>query len=216
MKRSAISFVVLSIAVLALVATVSGVYRVPQTRRPTAPPALYEEQMGAEDARAPAPGTTARQRSSIDPNKVKAAIMAFKGLEDELKQVDTKGKSKMGAWLSEKEDNKLALLKGVDDQVGLELALLRKLATEEGAKKTVAAIDAILLDRELRQETVIDRMREQRREQSRTTPVRRTRSRYDTRSRYQQGTGTGGAAGGQYQYDESAEQENTRRSPRRR
>jgi len=113
-----------------------------------------------------------------DPNKVKAAVREFEGLEQELEQVDRKSSNEIRLWMQREADNRIGLAKSAHDQVEAEIMLIRKLAVEEGAKKTTAAIDGLLLSRQERFDRLVEKLQEERRE------LRRTRT---TRSRYRPG-----------------------------
>ena len=107
-----------------------------------------------------------------DPNKVMAAVREFEGLEQELEQVDKKSSDEIRLWLQRETDNRIGLAKSAHDQVEEEIMLIRKLAVEEGAKKTIAAIDGLLLNRQGRFDKLIEKLREERRELRRTQTMR--------------------------------------------
>ncbi len=74
-----------------------------------------------------------------------------------------------------------SLVKAMHSQAGVELELIRKLAAEEGAKKTIAAIDGLLLNRQERLKDAAKKSQQQRRsagsmdsQQRRTTGQRST------------------------------------------
>ena len=197
MKRVGVIVGVSLLACLCVLNSVLAVYR-PAQVRPVAPPPTspYDDaQVGDRGTAAGTPDVGRPQ--DVDPNKVRAAVKAFKGLDVELEQVERKSTTEITQWTSDKEDNRTALMRAVDDQVRVELAMLRKIAAEERANKTLAAIDGVLLNRQVRIEKINDRMRKMRSEQPRTrTPRGRTpiRGRSDTRDIYQGGAGAGGAA----------------------
>jgi len=74
-------------------------------------------------------------------------------------------------WMQLKAEKKMQLAKAVQDQVLDELDALRKIAAEEEAVKTTAAIDMLIADRQERFKKVLKRMAEEektrRKEQSR-------------------------------------------------
>ena len=123
----------------------------------------------------------------MDPNKVRARIKAFPGLDKELRQAGGASKAESSEWLKPDVDNRARLATAVQKQVSVELELIRKIASEEGAKKTVAAIDGLLLDRETRLGQLVKKMEAERRttRTARTTRTTqgRTTGRYDTRRR---------------------------------
>ena len=146
----------------------------------------------AERARTPYGTTvapTTPRREPMDPNKVRATIKMFQGLDKQLKQADSASKNESSEWLKPDVDNRTRLARAVQKQVAVELELIRKIASEEGAKKTVAAIDGLLLGRETRLGKLIKKMEEERRTTRTTRTTRaRTTGRYDTRRRSRTGT----------------------------
>ena len=202
---------------LLLLSTVAAMYRVGQPKPVTPPTTPYQDELVDRGPTTAPVAPSIAPRQDLDPNKVKAAISAHKGLDAELDQVDKKGLSETSEWLSDKADNQLSLMKSVDEQVRLELALIRKLAAEEGARKTTAAIDGVLLNRQARMDKVIERMRALRRDQlpGRTLRGRTPRTRSDLRGRTQDGTGVGGAAVDQT-VPEGSQDQRTRYPVRRR
>ncbi len=103
--------------------------------------------------------------------------------EGHAPQVDTETESKIREWLQTTLDNKGSLLKYVHTEIPTEYISIREVAVEEGAKKTTAAIDGILLSRQERFEDITMRM-----EGERMGPgqIQDPRGRYPTRGRYQQ------------------------------
>jgi len=100
----------------------------------------------------------------LDPNQVAAAVRSFPGLEQQLANVGRGSRTEVTEWLrpvSTTTDNRSRLAREVQKQVAIELEFLRKVALEEGAKKTVAAIDGIRLVRESRLEKLTEKMDEE-------------------------------------------------------
>ncbi len=93
-----------------------------------------------------------------DANAVKSRIRAFEGLERALQSMDKEGQKEMREWTLSDARNRLDLAKAVQEQVIAELNFLRELAVDEGAVKTTAAIDGLLVDRQERFGKVIKRM----------------------------------------------------------
>jgi len=145
----------------------------------------------------------------LDPNVVYAAIKAHPGLDKELAQVGRGSRTEVAEWRRLQEslasatavDTRSRMTREVQKQVALELGFLRKIA-EEGAKKTIAAIDGVLLYRQSRLEKLNKQMQEDRREAKADTSS--TRSSRTRRSR------TGETSTG------TAEEETTSGSTRRR
>ena len=77
---------------------------------------------------------------------------------DERQQADAETEKKISEWLQTTTDNKNNLLKSVHEEITSEYMSIRSVAVEEGAKKTTAAIDGILLDRQERFEDLTFRM----------------------------------------------------------
>ena len=154
------------------------------------------------------PGTMSPAPAPLDPNKVYAAIKAFPGLDKQLAQVGRGSRNEVTEWLRLQEsladatapDNRSRLSREIQKQVELELALLRKLAKEEGAKKTVAAIDGVLLYRQSRLEKLSAKMEEDRRAaRARASSTRSSRGRTSRSGAYSPGY-TGGRRGTSGQY----------------
>jgi len=164
----------------------------------TQPQSLYGGMDRYPDAGRPGyPAPVSPTRPAIDPNKVIAAVRAYAGLEQEIELVGKKSRNEITEWLRPYRtptssttsptgiDNRPRLAREVQQQVAEELAFLRKIAAQEGAKKTVAAIDGILLARQIRLERLIQKMEEERRRSElgpSRSPQSRTRGRYGSRS----------------------------------
>ena len=114
-----------------------------------------------------------------DPNEIKARISTFEGLEKELAQVDRRSRLEIGEWLQTRVDNRLKLAKSVELQIRAEISCVRTVAVEEKAKKTTAAIDELLTNRQSRFRTLVKTMED---ELKGRRPTRSTRGGY--RGRY--------------------------------
>ncbi len=146
----------------------------------------------------------------LDPNVVYAAIRAYPGLDKQLEQVGRGSRTEVAEWRRLQEsltsatavDTRSRMTREVQKQVALELGFLRKVAEQEGAKKTIAAIDGVLLYRQSRLDKLNKQLQEDRREaKAEASSPRSSRTR---RSRTD-GTSTG-----------TAEEETTSGSTRRR
>jgi hypothetical protein len=164
-------------------------------------------------------GPTSPARAPLDPNKVAAAVRAFPGLEKQLELVGKGSRNEVAEWLRPvtSMDNRARLSREVQRQVEMELELLRKIADEEGAKKTVAAIDGVLLWRETRLERLTEMIQEEIRKSQRTGSgsVRgRTSSAYSPRGRTSSNRVGTAPENGPYQQEEPVqpEPEPTRRT----
>lgn len=96
--------------------------------------------------------------SIADANTVESRIRAFEGLEGVLQSMDKEGQKEMREWTLSDAKNRLDLAKAVQEQVIAELNFLRELAVDEGAVKTIAGIDGLLVDRQKRFGKVIKKM----------------------------------------------------------
>ncbi|MHC4558517.1 MAG: ankyrin repeat domain-containing protein, partial [Planctomycetota bacterium] len=93
-------------------------------------------------------GTTAQSPAQIkvldDPNEIKARVKTFKGLEKTVAEVAGKSQNEVRQWQQKRYDNRTLLITSVQKQYEGELGSVRKVAVEEKAKKTTAAIDELL------------------------------------------------------------------------
>jgi ankyrin repeat protein len=83
-----------------------------------------------------------------------------RGESDEGEQLDSEIRSKIDQWLQTTLDNRETLLQAVYTDVREQYASIRAPAVEEEAKKTMAAIDGILLNREMRLGDIVLKMEE--------------------------------------------------------
>lgn len=166
-----------------------GSYRV---RRPTKPTGRIDTDERYDDLLYPnrqsAYGSTVRtQRTGpdplADPNKIKAELKKYAGMEKALYELDRKSQTELREWLQTTTDNKPKMSKYVHDQVIAELFFLRQIAVKEGAKQTVAAIDGISLDRLERFTKLIKEMEKAKRTNFETGEGRTIRSRTGGRYR---------------------------------
>jgi len=113
-----------------------------------------------------------------DPNKVKAAVKAFEGLEKELKTIDRLGIREIRGWTAKQSASSPMLAKAVYEQVEAELNFARKIAIEEKASKTTVVIDGLLVTRNERLDKLAKTMLEEKRKLRRAEPrTSRTRTR---------------------------------------
>ncbi len=89
---------------------------------------------------------------------LKVSIKPVEGVEKQLEELAKKSESEMQQWLQGDGGSRSNLAKAVHEQVRAELILARKVAVEEAAKKTTAAIDGLLLDRQSRSEKLAKRI----------------------------------------------------------
>ncbi|MBN1391463.1 MAG: hypothetical protein JW947_01520 [Sedimentisphaerales bacterium] len=93
-------------------------------------------------------------KATLDPNAVKAEIEKFEGLNEELEDINIESADEISKWTRSREI-KLDLALATQKQITSEFNFLREIAVKEGAVKTTAAIDGILLDRQERFKDVI-------------------------------------------------------------
>jgi hypothetical protein len=115
-----------------------------------------------------------------DPNKIQAAIQAFEGLQEDLDKLNKDSDAEVRQWLQRETGNKIPLAKDVHEQIMAELMFVRRLAVEEKAEKTTAAIDGLLLNRQRRFDELNEKFLEERREER----MRDSRRERGSRSRY--------------------------------
>jgi hypothetical protein len=130
-----------------------------------------------------------------DPNTIRAQVQDHEGLEKALAKV-TKGGLKEGReWGRGRVEERIELADLVHKQVVDELVFLRQVAVEEGALKTAAATEALVLGRQERFEKVFGRLERSMRRAERSGRGR-GRGRRDSRYRYRE------PGGNQQAYDE--------------
>jgi len=122
-------------------------------------PALKEKTADTNEvaeANVPADANAVADANAIaHANAVKAKIEGFAGLSDALSGINTAGAGEILEWTRGRLDNRYDLILAAQKQTNAELNFLRELAAKEGALKTTAAIDGILLDRQERFKEVI-------------------------------------------------------------
>jgi len=224
MKRWAILMLVLAVILVCLVGSYAGVpitssmprVDVVGPRSPYGDAAPARSPYGDADTdRSPyssATSPTSPERAPLDPNKVAAAVRAFPGLEKQLELVGKGSRNEVTEWLRPVTsiDNRSRISREVQRQVAMELEFLRKIAEEEGAKKTVAAIDGVLLWRETRLERLTEMIQEEIRKSQSTGSgsVRgRTSSGYSPRGRTSSNRRGTTPENGAYQQEEPVQPE---------
>jgi hypothetical protein len=129
-----------------------------------------------------------------DSNGIKTKLKEFEGLEKALGKVTKGGLREGREWGRGPVEERIGLADLVHKQVVDELVFLRQVAVEEGALKTVAATEALLLDRQERFEKVFGKLERSMRRAERSGRGRRGRR--DMRYRYRE------PGGNQQTYDE--------------
>ena len=140
----------------------------------------FPKNIVAADANSPAdvnsinePVKAADSNEAADVNAVEDSNGILGELKKDLADIDMEGQKEIKEWIHEGSERKTAttasavlekkikLVKSVRDQVIKELNFLKTVAVGEGAKKTTAAIDALLADRKGRFEKLIAQMKEE-------------------------------------------------------
>ncbi|MFZ2148819.1 MAG: ankyrin repeat domain-containing protein [Sedimentisphaerales bacterium] len=105
-----------------------------------------------------------------------------------VEQLDRETENEMRQWLQASVDDKENLAQAVHEQIRVEFSSVRNVAVEEGAKKTTAAIDGMLLYRQMRFDALIKDMEEGKQAllQQTQEPRIRSRGRYPQDSTVQQ------------------------------
>jgi hypothetical protein len=167
MKRSVHITIVLLVASVGFIAAFAAsgqqIAQVPRPRLPESPPVdqrnLYEDTASTPVPTYIRPQTEPNQVA--DPNKVRAKVKSFAGLEKTLADLDRQSQIEIREWLQVTTDNRINQVRAVERQVKAELDAIRKIAVEEKAAKTVAAIDGLELNRLERMRKLLRRMQEE-------------------------------------------------------
>jgi hypothetical protein len=153
MKRSVALTVVLLLASLGILATFAeGQGVISRQVRPRSPeqPQVNPENPFEEPGSPETPGIAGPRIGPdplADPNKVRARVRAIEGLEKALAELDRQSQNEIREWLQVTTDNRINQVRAVERQVKAEMDAIRKIAVEEKAAKTVAAIDGLELSR---------------------------------------------------------------------
>jgi len=177
MKRFVISLSILLTAYLGIMTTLAEITVNPSLLMP-APNQLTVDADVDPDKTTAAPKP--KTEPLADPNRIEAAIKAFEGLQEELNELNKNSAGETRQWLQKETDNRMPLAKANHEHIMAELMFIRKLTVEEGAKKTTAAIDGLLLNRQQQFDKLIEKFQEERRELRRE---RTTRSRHSPSQR---------------------------------
>lgn len=129
-----------------------------------------------------------------DPNAINAKVNEFEGLKARIEDVCKKDRREFGRWTRVPIDDPAGLATEVQKQIIAEMVMIREIAAEEGAVKTIAAIDSLLIDRQDRLDKIIKRMSFKLRDQKGNEPeTGNTRNGYrdsrGRRDRYRSSTG---------------------------
>jgi len=165
MKRSISITIVLLIVSVGLIAAFAASGQVTRPRLPEQQPPvdqrnLYEDT--TPTTRVPnyqSPQTEPNQIA--DPNKVRAKVKSFAGLEKTLSDLDRQSQGEVNAWLQTTPDNRMNQVRAVERQIRAELDAIRKIAVEEKAVKTAAAIEGLELNRMERMRRLLKRIQDE-------------------------------------------------------
>ena len=154
-----------------------------------------QNQAQPQSPAAAAPQPAAQLDMLKDPNEIKARVKTFAGLEKAVKDVNDKSQSETRQWEQTRIDNRTYLARAVELQFQDEIALIRKTAVEENAKKTTAAVDGLLAVRKKRSDAAYRGLMEQKRETKQTETAQPTRGRTRGRTTGREFTGRNSQAG---------------------
>jgi len=178
MKRSVHITIVLLVASVGFIAAFAAsgqqIAQVPRPRLPESP-AVDQRNLYEDTTSTPAPTYIRPQTEPnqvADPNKVRAKVKSFTGLEKTLADLDRQSQIEVNEWLKSTTDNRINQVRAVERQVKAELDAIRKIAVEEKAAKTVAAIDGLELNRLERMRKLFRRMQEEAKGSRQTRGVR--------------------------------------------
>ncbi len=87
----------------------------------------------------------------------------YQGARRPSELVDRETEYEIRLWVQTTIDKRAELAKGVHEQIHIEISPIRMVAVEEEAKKTTAAIDGLLLYRQMRFEELVKKMEEEQR-----------------------------------------------------
>jgi len=82
--------------------------------------------------------------------------------------MDRETEEQLRQWIQATTENKLELARALQPQIRTDISSIRRIAVEEQAKKTTAAIDGLLLARQERFDGLVIKLEEQKRTQQQT------------------------------------------------
>ena len=164
MNRSVILTVILVVAFVGFITAFAAPERsVAQLPRLRLPPVDYNN-VNEEGVSRQVPGLgvlRTEPNAFADPNKIRAKLKSYAGLDKGLQDLDRQSQTEMREWLQKTTDNRAMLARAMERQVRAELEFIRKIAVEEKATKTVAAIDGLALTRQERTIKLVRKMDEE-------------------------------------------------------
>ncbi|UCE99846.1 MAG: hypothetical protein JSV82_01930 [Planctomycetota bacterium] len=131
----------------------------PHMRRTAETPQRKPERKSTNDKKKAVPdANSATVVDSNDPNAAKAPYQMFEGLEKTLEYLNEVADKETREWTRAKTEDRTTLAKTVQTQIVKEFNVIRELAVEEGAVKTTAAIDGLLMMRQERFDRTIEKL----------------------------------------------------------
>jgi len=100
----------------------------------------------------------------VSATEVNETTVSYKPL-DPFAKLQQNGQQELRAWIHSKDEERIGLVNNVQSQFNSELAYIRQIAMQEGAAKTVNAIDKVVAERKKRMDTVVQRIKEVRLQQ---------------------------------------------------
>jgi len=107
------------------------------------------------------PQKPVEQVSATEPNET---TVSYEPL-DPFTKLQRNGQQELRAWIHSKDGERIGLVNNVQSQLNAELKYIRQIAMQEGAPKTVTAIDKVMAERKTRMDTAVQRIREVRLQQ---------------------------------------------------
>ncbi|MBN2457093.1 MAG: hypothetical protein JXB29_11260 [Sedimentisphaerales bacterium] len=99
-----------------------------------------------------------KPKEVMEPNKKEVEKDILEKEQDELQQLERNRQRAARKWMEGNAEEKTSMMRMVNRQVETELKFLRKLAQEEEATKTVAAIDRLIKNREAFSKKILERI----------------------------------------------------------
>ena len=142
--------------------------RYPSTRQRYPQDMRTRGQTPRAEYRQPGRSTVGRPQADldqlVDPNAGKTRVKGFPDLAKALEQVNNNSQNEVREWLQGNVDDRINLATVVHEQVRVEFEFIRKPSVEEVVKKTTAAIDGLLLNRQQRFEKLVKKLQEETRD----------------------------------------------------
>ena len=123
-----------------------------------------------------------------DRGDVMPGMNRYQSARGPTEQIEIETENEIRQWVQATVDDKEKLAQAVHEQIRAEISSIRIVAVEEEAKKTTATIEGVLLYRQIRFESFIQKMEEEKQalQQQMQDPRSRTRGRYPQGGQIQQ------------------------------